>query len=381
LEAIVFKSGENFTAGDGEVSFTGKPEHFYTVVPDGKRLALKDYAGGAVLRRFKAPLSVKGKTYPFYIFDITYGAGNFWHKQLDGLFRGDLEILLSPAGMTLVNDLSVEDYLYGVLPAEISPSSAPEALKAQAVAARTIAVKSIGRHKKEGFDVCAQVHCQVYGGMLAERASTTMAAQDTRGEILVYKNKPIEAFYHSNCGGCLRDNVFNSRQEFLKSKRDSADEALSFTPASEDDWFLNSPRDTFSYNDKSNYRWQRVFDAEDFAFLFARRLSLTEKFVLSDKGACGHYGRVEIDYPGDNAVLSKDLDIRDYFDGLRSSAFKLEVKLSPEHKPKFLIFWGAGFGHGAGLSQEGAARMGQLGYDYRAILKHYYGEADIEKQY
>ena len=381
VKEVTFKCGENFLITDGKVSFNAKSEQLYTVSFQDNQFILKNYKQTPVLRTFFGTVKIRAKTYPFYVLDITVGAGNFWHRQLDGSFRGDLALIPAGATMTLVNVLSIEDYLCGVLPSEIVPDGPAEALKAQAVAARTIALSSLNRHKKEGFDVCSEVHCQAYGGMLAERQATTAAVVDTRGMILLYKKKPADAFYHANCGGCLRDDPFGARSECLTPKRDSDDPAFSPGPYGFDQWFFTAPQDTFSYTNTSNYRWQRIIDREDFSFLFTQDITSVKDFNLLGRGPCGQYSVIDFTTSAGQITLKKDLDIRNYFDGLRSAAFDLEVKYSADKKPQFLIFWGAGFGHGAGLSQDGAVKMGKLGRTYTDILKHYYPLAKIEKRY
>jgi len=381
VKEVTFKCGEPFSITDGKNSFYAKPGDLYVIAFQEGHLVLRDYLRKKVLRIFKGPVDIKAKRYPFYVLDITFGAGNFWHRQLDGLFRGDLRLLPSGDTVTLVNVVSVEDYLCGVLPSEIMPGSPSQALAAQAVAARTIALKSFGRHQKEGYDVCSEVHCQAYGGMLVERPATTAAVKDTRGMVLLYKNKLADAFYHANCGGCLRDDAFGAKNGCLLIKRDSDSGAFCPTAYELDQWLFNTPQDTFSYTTRSSYRWQRIFDQEDFLFLFKEDIGALKNFNFSGRGPCGHYSLVAFDDTTTSVLLKNDLDIRNYFDGLRSSAFDFEVKYSADKKPQFLIFWGAGFGHGAGLSQDGAVKMGKLGRNYTDILKHYYPNAQVEKRY
>ena len=381
VKEVTFKCGEAFLITDRKNSFRARSDYFYVMTFEKGRLILRDYLRKKVLLAFNGPVDIKAKKYPFYVFDITFGTGNFWHRKLDGLFRGDLRLLPSSDTLTLVNIVSVEDYLCGVLPSEILPGSPSQALQAQAVAARTIALKSFGRHQKEGYDVCSEVHCQAYGGMLAERPATSSAVKDTRGTVLLYKNNLAEAFYHANCGGCLRDDAFGVKNGSLLFKRDSDSAAFSPTAYDLDQWFVDAPQDTFSYTAKSSYRWQRIFDQEDFLFLFKQDIGSLKNFNFSGRGPCGHYSSVSFDDATTSVLLKNDLDIRNYFDGLRSSAFDFEVKYSVDKKPQFFIFWGAGFGHGAGLSQDGAVKMGKLGRKYTDILKHYYPNAQIEKRY
>ena len=116
-------------------------------------------------------------------------------------YRGTIDINVLTSGLTAVNKISLEQYLYGVMPKEMPDTWPAEALKAQAVAARTFALYSLHKHEAEGFDLCASTHCQVYGGETVESVNATAAVDATRGETLLYKGKPIYASFHTTSGG------------------------------------------------------------------------------------------------------------------------------------------------------------------------------------
>jgi stage II sporulation protein D len=137
-------------------------------------------------------------------------------------YRGIFVLKASPKGLVLVNILNVENYLKGVVPCELSPDiyNAYEALKAQAVAARTYAVKNLGKNEDLGFDLCDTAACQVYGGLSAEHPLSSNAVEETKAEVASYKGKLINALYTSTCGGMTEDieNVFGGKpQPYLKS--------------------------------------------------------------------------------------------------------------------------------------------------------------------
>ncbi len=119
----------------------------------------------------------------------------------DKPYRGDLIISSSVGGIQVVNELGLEDYLLGVVPQEMSPSWPLEALKAQAVAARTFTLKNMNKHHVDGFDLCDTSHCQVYGGVAAEHEATSIAVGDTAGLVLKYDGDLIDAYYHASSGG------------------------------------------------------------------------------------------------------------------------------------------------------------------------------------
>ncbi|MDD5585170.1 MAG: SpoIID/LytB domain-containing protein, partial [Candidatus Omnitrophica bacterium] len=387
LHKFSFRSGGDFTVTDGYREFTGTKDKFYTFTYKKKSILLMDYESGAVYKKFAPSVTMKTNGYPFYVLDVVYGKSNFWHKEIDRMYRGTLHVIAGNGTITLINVLSMEEYLYGVVPSEIPATSPPEALRAQAIAARTIALKSMGKHKKEGFDVCSQVHCQAYQGMSAEKPATNAAVDETRGEIVVdnEKEKPIEALYHANCGGCLRSDVFG-KSSYLRNQLDSPKsiqkegESVFLHAYGQERWMYDEPVAFCGYP-KSSFRWQRVYDGEDFFLAFGFSLKNVKSIVPLKKGECGHYDSAKVTTSGGENTLSGDLRIRDYFDKLRSSAFRVEVKFSANKEAQMLLFWGAGFGHAAGVCQEGAMGMASQGYTYDEILRHYYPNTKIKTAY
>ena len=121
------------------------------------------------------------------------------------IYRGNIVITSSYEGNNIINELKMEDYLKGILPREASASWNQETLKAQAVISRTYALKNMGRHAKQGFDVCSQVHCQVYGGASCETKNCNKAVYDTKQEVVLYKDEPAQTFFHSSCAGHTED--------------------------------------------------------------------------------------------------------------------------------------------------------------------------------
>jgi stage II sporulation protein D len=119
-------------------------------------------------------------------------------------YRGTIEVYLNERGrLNVINELTIEEYLRGVVPRELGPDAYPEleALKAQAVAARTYTVRNVGEFRQEGFDICATPRCQVYGGMAAEHPRSDRAVAESRGQVLLFQDQPIDALYSSTCGG------------------------------------------------------------------------------------------------------------------------------------------------------------------------------------
>src|SRR2546428_9545255 len=137
-------------------------------------------------------------------------------------YRGSIEVFGNSRNtFTVVNELPLEDYLLGVVPNELSPTTFAEleALKAQAVGARTYVVRNMGQSKNEGYDICATDACQVYMGQGTENPLSRQAVVETRGVIATYKDQPINALYSSTCGGRTEDaeNIFDEKIPYLVS--------------------------------------------------------------------------------------------------------------------------------------------------------------------
>jgi SpoIID/LytB domain protein len=391
LRKVTFKCGGDFLIENNEKSYQAVKNKLYTIMLEDDKFIVCDYDNESVVfQEFKdkslrilSSQNDKGEFFPFYVLDLVYGEGNFWHKTVDRVYRGDLTALVRGGKITLINILSAQEYVYGVLPSEIPASSHPQALAAQAIAARTIAFRNLGRHKEGGFDFCADVHCQVYQGLSAESVATNKAVDATAGSIITYKDKPIETFYHANCGGCLCSDAFG-KKEYLAAKFDcneswrGCSDVGEVSLYQEEEWFLDIADSFCSERERGKFRWQRVYDKDDFSFVFGFELSDLEDVLFLEKGDCFHYKRMELSAAGESQFLKSGLKIRNYFDKLRSSAFKLEVKLTSQKVPQTLFFWGAGFGHGAGLCQEGAMEQAKQGYSYQQILTHYYPNTEVK---
>jgi SpoIID/LytB domain protein len=385
LDQFSFSCGGVFSASDGKNNFQGKSNTFYTVSFDGKSIKLKNRDSLKLEKEFSKEVTftssvAESEKYPFYVLDVTYGQDSYWEKKIDRAYRGKLEVVAEQKKMVLINILSTEEYLYGVLSAEIPAGSPSAALSAQAIAARTIAYRNKNRHESHGFDFCADVHCQVYQGLSAETSSTIAAVNETRGLVLFHEDKPIESFYHSNSGGCLATDVFGKLPYLSEERIDYQVGNLPSSLDEEEQWLIDEP-DTFSTRKgRSGFRWQRIYDSEDFYLTLGFKMDDLEAIMVRDKGDCFHYRAIDVVTSEKNYSLNSGLAIRNFFGGLRSSAFKIMLKKT-DGKTSKLLLWGAGFGHGAGMSQEGAISMAEKGYDYEEILKHYYPPAILKQIY
>lgn len=273
-------------------------------------------------------------------------------------YRGILELRRTPSGrLTVINEVDLEEYLYGVLTMEVDPRWPADALKAQAVAARTLAVQSMGRFAAEGYDVRATTDSQVYGGIMAEDPSTTAAVEATRGQVVVFEGKPIFAAYHSDSGGYTEssEHVWGGRYPYLKGVPDPFS-----TGASNHEWIVRL--DLAAFED----RLRRA----------GKLVSGISGVEIAETTPSGRAAAVRI--PGSHGtLLLRGTELRTILgaDELRSTLFQVRVVGDEQAVLEFL---GRGSGHGVGLSQWGARGQAQAGRNYMEILKYYYTGVTIE---
>ncbi|MCM8812687.1 MAG: SpoIID/LytB domain-containing protein [Candidatus Omnitrophica bacterium] len=330
----------------------------------------------------------------FLIFDVETGANNYWANRTDRSYRGSLELRLAPPGrIRMINHIDLEDYLFAVVPSEMPAGWPSEALKTQAIAARSEAFVKMGRHAAEGFDYCADVHCQAYGGLNAETAATSRAVLDTFGQIAVYNGKAVDAVYCNSCGGHTQWNIFGQRAyiPYWTAKPDApADQPLPRFPLSPWDlelWLRTESVPVFCNNStfsrRSNFRWMRWYSRAELEKLIAEKYAVghVHKIIIKERMPSGHIDRVEIVGAKQTVSVEKELAIRQVFGNLRSSMFNVETVLDSLGNPAFFLFYGGGWGHGVGMCQTGAATMAQEGYDAEEIIRFYFTGATLEKKY
>jgi stage II sporulation protein D len=189
----------------------------------------------------------------------------------DKPYRGRLEVFTNPSGtLTIVNVVSLEDYVCGVVPNELSPGGYPalEALKAQAVAARTYAVRNRGNFASQGFDLLPTTRSQVYGGMATEHPLSTRAVEETRGIVATYRGEPINALYTSTCGGRTEDaeNIFNEATPYLRGRECAPEGRAAFVP-----FIIKTTREPSEIREEQN-----VSLARDAALLSIQDLRLAQ---------------------------------------------------------------------------------------------------------
>ena len=274
-------------------------------------------------------------------------------------YRGFIT-LLKKQGMTVVNNVPVEDYLYGVVPKEMPPSWSAEALRAQSIAARTFALKNRKRHSAEGFDLCNTAHCQVYEGMSAEMQSTTAAVNSTRGEVLFYKGAIIDALFHTDSGGMTEfsEHVWGSTVPYLRAVKELRTQTQP--------WSRTVSMASFVQKIEAG--------GKSLGTLKEIRLSpLTVGKGSTDRTPSGRVRAAEFVGTKGRISLSGN-DLRSMF-SLPSTLFDIRAGRTE------VVFNGYGLGHGLGLSQWGAKALADSGKGYEDILFYYYSVVTLEKLY
>jgi stage II sporulation protein D len=306
-------------------------------------------------------------------------------------FRGDLVLVRGSVGVTVVNRLALELYLQSVVVLELGFRAPTDraAVMAQAVAARTYAVRNRGRREALGFDIFATDADQAYGGTEAEFPEVTDAVQRTAGQILTWHGQPIQALFHSTCGYSTEsaEEVFQSRDPvpYLRATSDR------YGGGEQDFYCSISPR----------FRWREEWDADGLSAVLARTLPLLARPAGGGTGgAIGDIGRVtdisiartsssgrvvELSVTTTNGRYTATRSLRDVLKALPdrqllSTLFQLHVEKDGERLVK-VVASGAGYGHGVGMCQFGAVGRARAGQDYRQILATYYQGTALERIY
>jgi stage II sporulation protein D len=278
----------------------------------------------------------------------------------DRSYRGRMLVFRSAdSDLAVVNVLGLEEYLLGVVPCEIGPINARtlEAAKAQAVAARSYTLSRLGRRQGLGHDLFdSYLRDQEYRGTERETELSRQAVEATRGEVIEFHGEVCEALYHANCGGTTA----NGSQPYLKSVPD--------TPG------RRSGRKAYC-SEKPNFSWQTNICRESLDAVASRLLG-ERCHVRGSKLETDQSGRVRC------VVLATDRgrvrlpgsDFRMAM-GLKSTAFTMTVR------SRYVSIVGRGWGHGAGMCQNGAIAMAEAGAGYREILEHYYSGVVLKKRY
>lgn len=336
---------------------------------------------------------------------VDVGTGFHWESSETRLYGGIVEFLVDDHGsITVVNELSLEEYLKGVVPSEMPVSFPYEALKAQAVAARVEAIAKAGlRHPLKAFDLCDDVHCQVFSGKTRHADAGNNAVESTRGIFMVYRKKIVEAFYAGVCGGHTEnnDNVWlMDSKPYLAGVLDNHGRRLSNALDDESNarkWIDTKPDvncntthgavpDALNYS-KKYFRWQVEYDRAELEKIISQKTG--EDFgelvdlVPLKRGVSGRLLELQVVGTRKRFVISRELPIRQALSKttLYSACCYFKKEGGMRDLPARFIIKGAGWGHGVGMCQVGAAMMAQAGKKFDEILSHYYKGIMLEVLY
>ena len=364
----------------------------------------------------------------FTLCDVTIGVEFHWQRKEAQSFRGGIEFYAADGAVTVINNINAEEYLKSVISSEMNAHASLELLKAHAVISRSWLIAQISKKgtdaKKGGkgmradgneivkwydrddhdlFDVCADDHCQRYQGITKAYIPTVKrAVEETRGEVLVSDGEICDARFSKCCGGATEEFGYcweDKDVEYLKGVRDSADEAQLpdlTTECEAEKWIAAEPEafcntsdgeilrqilNDFDMETNDFYRWQVRYSQQELSDIVRERSGIDfgtiESLTPLERGVSGRISRLRIDGSKRSMIIGKELEIRKTLSRshLYSSAFTVK-----RENGDFVIY-GAGWGHGVGLCQIGAAVMGSKGYGYREILAHYYKGARVEAAY
>ena len=374
----------------------------------------------------------------FSLYDVTIGINFHWERQETQVFMGTLKFVVHEDKITAINILPVEDYLTSVISSEMSATSSLELLKAHAVVSRSWLFAQIEKRKamsdkgdgffsftktKEEyirwydredhtiFDVCADDHCQRYQGITkASNATVAKAVKATRGQILIYDNKICDARFSKWCGGATEEFEYcweDKHYDYLSAVRDADQEEARPLPDLTDEkeaerWIRKAPASFCDTHDKKIlsqilnnydqettdfYRWKVRYTQEELAELIRKNTKTDYGDILDlipvQRGTSGRICKLKIVGSEKTLTIGKELEIRRTLSNshLFSSAFVVDKGELKDGVPQWFLLSGAGWGHGVGLCQIGAAVMGEKGYAYNEILLHYYKGAEIKRFY
>lgn len=368
----------------------------------------------------------------FLLKNVIIGIGFHWERAEDQRFEGSLKIIVEDGKLTAINRLSVEDYLISVISSEMSATSSLELLKAHTVISRSWMLSQIekrealeadnsgftpdvrtatewtkwwDREDHTRFDVCADDHCQRYQGITRASQSIDMvrrAVAETSGELLMNGNRIADARFSKCCGGVFEkfENCWEPvSHPYLVARADRADAthfpdlrleaeaAKCITTSPEaycnttDPEILSQVLNNYDQETADFYRWTVDFKNSELSDLIYRKIGVDFGEIISmeplERGTSGRIIRMRIIGSKCTLIIGKELLIRKALSEshLYSSAFTVEKTAEG-----FRLV-GAGWGHGVGLCQIGAAVMAHRGIAYRTILEHYFPNATIEKRY
>ncbi len=325
----------------------------------------------------------------FIVKNLVSGPGMSWASVGAKEYRGKLEVLHNTSAQTLVpvNIVSLDEYVQGIIASEMPKGFPTQALRAQAVLARTYTLKHLGKHKKQGYDLCDTQNCQVYNGVSAETDAGNAAVEATLGEVLTYEGKPIESVFSANCGGATqsaKDAGWNATP-YLDTVSDYQEFDFHHIEPYHFKALLQYPPAAYSKYDKNvsmaAFRWARVVSEPQLRTVIKNQkkdIGQITALIPLQRTHAGYVTKLLVQGTKGTVTLDKENVIRNNLSlgMLRSSYFIVQPNYE-NHQLKYFVFYGGGWGHGVGFCQTGAAGRADAGQGYQTILKHYFPLAEL----
>jgi SpoIID/LytB domain protein len=342
------------------------------------------------------------------LYEVRVGTGFHYEKQEDRDYHGIMEVRLDNEGlMQAISEVPIDVYLKGVVSSEIPKDFPKEALMAQAIASRSEVLAKLGtKHLNDPFDLCATVHCQVYTGISNEDPRINEVVEATAGRVLLYEDNICDAVYSQVCGGHTenKENVWNPPAEsYLVGLYDGdkkATDMFELDLTKEKDvakWIKEAPSAHCNLKEKSlsftseyhhrYFRWMVNYSRQELQEIIMKKtgedIGTLYDIIPLQRGVSGRLMEIEILGSRKNLKLKKELNIRRALSdtALNSACFVVDMELGEMGTPITITFQGAGWGHGVGMCQYGAAAMADNDSTHQDILSHYYPNTTIETLY
>jgi peptidoglycan hydrolase-like amidase len=406
----------------------------FSAHPADGAVALRDAFGREILRGPEIRLAAEREA-TFTLQGVTIGVRFHWERREEQTFPGELTFLAAGGGkITAINELPVEAYLASVVSSEMSGEAPFEFLKAHAIASRSWLVAMLRREERKAgegraaertlrrageiirwydredhelFDVCADDHCQRYQGITGRAAGQAAeAVRATRGVFLLRDGEICDARYHKACGGLTEDYATCWEEKAVPYLSHISDAAAPHAPvrteADAERWILGCP-DVYCHTNDPDllkkilpafdretadfFRWQISYAREELEGILCEKsgidFGVLQNIKPLERGPSGRIRRLGVEGSKAAVVVGKELEIRRWLSPshLMSSAFIVSTERNSSGVPLRFTLYGAGWGHGVGLCQIGAAVMARRGCGAEEILRHYFQGAALVKRY
>ena len=340
------------------------------------------------------------------IHDVTIGIQFHWQRKEDQIFPGIIEFRKTKENkIAVINELPIETYLKSVISSEMSGTSPLALLQAHTIIARSWLLAQLDSDIHQGFDVCADDHCQRYQGIKRMTTAAVQSVNDTRGQVLTFEGQVCDARYSKSCGG-ISENFENVWQDtpisyltaIIDAPKDSGMKMVDLTnEKTVRQWILSRPPaycnaapevlqsllNEYDREISDLFRWKVVYKQEELEALIKKKtgedLGTLLNLVPVKRGISGRLIYLDIVGSKKTIRVGKELKIRSALSPshLYSSCFVVDVEKGNDGLPIQFTLLGGGWGHGVGLCQIGAAVMATKGIDYKTILFHYYPRTEI----